>query len=73
MGKSEYHTFSIRLRDDVFQRLAESAERMGLNRSQYINYALRQSFNSEDMVRTMPEMMKALDEITNKIRKEIEQ
>lgn len=58
---------SISFPDDIYERLIVSSEKMGLSKSGYVTFALKQIFNQEDMMEKMPDMVNQLKEISRKI------
>lgn len=58
---------SVSFSEDVYNRLVESSEKMGLTKGGFINYSLKQTFNQEDMLEKMPDMLEQLKQISKKL------
>ncbi len=66
-------SMSISLSNDIYERLVVSSERMGLTKSGFITYALKQVFNSEDVLEKTPDLMEKMQEIINRLDERTEQ
>lgn len=58
---------TFRLSEEIYDRLEQSSERMGITKGSYITYALKQVFNSEDVMQNMPDVMENIRNISNKL------
>lgn len=58
---------SVTFPDEVYERLLVSCEKMGLTKSGYITYCLKSVFNSEDVIENVPDLLKQLKDIANKL------
>lgn len=58
---------SVTFPDDVYERLNISSEKMGLTKSGFITYSLKQTFNQEDLLEKMPDVLDQLKQISKKL------
>lgn len=58
---------TITISDEVYSTLIERAKRLGMSKSGYITYSLKQTFNTEEMMEKMPDIMYQLQSINNKL------
>ncbi len=54
---------NVSLPKEVMERLNKESEAIGINRSAYISLALHQKWQSDEMVRNLPMMTRALQDL----------